>query len=150
MRTYVAYNRFPELAELVEKYLPLDIISDKLCRLVVKAAIKACQTGCGMQELLREDPENSEELQRFSAAVQMAPNKATGKESSPEKDGARPLASEMPGVRFACDERRGRSGRPLHGWLVLQGATGRVAQALCVASGDGHRGSRCETHRAVC
>ncbi len=68
----------PDISPVVRKYLPLDMIENALCRALVKASIQSLEDGRGIQEIIREYDEFSEELQRFAAKVQMAPTKTVG------------------------------------------------------------------------
>ena len=72
----------PELADLIPKYLPLDMISHLECRAFVTAATDSLKTGRTIQEALQEHEDPSGEFQRFAAQVQMSPSKIRGTEFS--------------------------------------------------------------------
>lgn len=74
----------PELGTLARKYLPLDMISDPLCRAVVKASLESAKSGCDVQEVLRNYDDPAGELQQFAAQILMAPAKVKGEETSRE------------------------------------------------------------------
>jgi DNA primase len=74
---------FPQLAPLVRDYLPLSLVSDPLCRAVVKAALESAETGKDLQDVLRAQEDTDGELQSFAARVQMAPSKALGEDFGP-------------------------------------------------------------------
>jgi DNA primase len=74
----------PALAQLIEKYLPLHMISDPDCRRFAEAALELGRTGRPIPETLRASGDASEELLRFAAAVQMAPDRAGSREFSVE------------------------------------------------------------------
>jgi len=73
---------FPEIGSLIGQYLPLDMISDPVCRLIVESSLKAAQKGAAIEEVLRDREEFSGELQRFASQVFMAPTKVQGRETS--------------------------------------------------------------------
>lgn len=72
----------PELAPLVRKYLPLEVLSDSLSAAIVAAALESFETGRNLQEIISEKADASPELQQLAAKVQMAPAKITGNEFS--------------------------------------------------------------------
>ncbi|MFO7871393.1 MAG: DNA primase [Kiritimatiellia bacterium] len=74
----------PELGPLVEKFLPLDMISDAMCRMIAEAALKAGEKGSDIQEVLRESDKDSPRLQQFTARLMMAPLRIKGEETSRE------------------------------------------------------------------
>jgi DNA primase len=73
---------FPEMREVVEQCLPLDMVTDPVCRTVVKAALDSTAEGEDFQRTLNHEQDPSGELQRFAAQIQMAPNKSTGRETA--------------------------------------------------------------------
>jgi DNA primase len=74
----------PALAELVRKYLPLEVISDPVCRVLADACLRAAEAGQELQEALSGEEDPSGEIQRLGAQVQLAPAKITGREYSRE------------------------------------------------------------------
>jgi len=72
----------PELAELVTKYLPLDLISDVVCRELVRVYLEAFSSGGELLDVLRSREDLSGELQRLAAQVELAPTKVGGREFS--------------------------------------------------------------------
>ncbi len=77
-------SKFPALANLVRKYVPLDIILDPMCKAMAKALLVAVETGRDVQDLLREESDQSGELQRFASELLIMPDKMKGTESSLE------------------------------------------------------------------
>ena len=73
---------FPDLGPLIRDYLPLSLISDPLCRAVIKAALESTEAGKDLQDVLREQEDPDGELQTFAARVQMAPSKVIEREFS--------------------------------------------------------------------
>lgn len=69
-----------DLGPLVEKYLPLDMVSDSLCRAVIKASLESLKNGRDIQDVLHDHDDPSGELQKFAASVEMAPTKVVGRE----------------------------------------------------------------------
>jgi len=78
----VHIDESPDTADLVAKYLRLDIITDPDCRSLIRMALESAKDGRPLQDLLREDDGTSEALETFAVQVQMAPSKITGKEFS--------------------------------------------------------------------
>ena len=74
----------PEAGSLVQEFLPLDMISDDLCRALVTAALQAWETGRDLGDVLRESTPPLPGLQEFSAQVRMAPTKTKGMEATAE------------------------------------------------------------------
>jgi len=74
----------PEIADLVPKYLPFDMITHSDCRAFAMAAVESLRTGKDVQEILNDREDPSGELQRFAAQVQMSPSKIRGSEFSRE------------------------------------------------------------------
>ena len=69
----------PEIADLVDRYLPLDMLKDDACRSIAEASLAAKETGDRIVELLaKAETGTSGELLRFAAAVQSAPTKIRG------------------------------------------------------------------------
>jgi DNA primase len=77
-------NQFPALADLVRKYLPLEIFSDPACRAIAKASLAAAKEERDVQDILRDEPDQSGELQRFAAELLVLPDRMKGTETSIE------------------------------------------------------------------
>ncbi|MDI6775304.1 MAG: hypothetical protein QME60_07945, partial [Verrucomicrobiota bacterium] len=73
---------FPEMRVAVERYLPIEMIEDPVCRTVVRCALQALVDGVDVQEMLNREEDRTGELQRFAAQILMAPSKTIGAESS--------------------------------------------------------------------
>jgi DNA primase len=74
----------PELAGLIEAFLPLDMIRDTSCRLIAQAALEQQRAGTSIASFLQDIEDPSGELHRLAAAVQMAPDKIVGRDMSRE------------------------------------------------------------------
>jgi DNA primase len=74
----------PGMAALVEEFLPLDMIRDTACRLIVQAALEQQRTGTPIAAFLQDMDDPNGELQRLAAAVQMAPERIMGREATHE------------------------------------------------------------------
>jgi DNA primase len=74
----------PGMAALVEEFLPLDMIRDTACRAIVQAALEQQRTGTPIAACLQNIDDAGGELQRLAAAVQMAPERIMGRESTHE------------------------------------------------------------------
>jgi DNA primase len=72
----------PELIPLIENYLPLNMFTDPDCRRFAEAALELARSGRPIPETLRSGENASEELLRFAAAAQMAPDRAGSREFS--------------------------------------------------------------------
>lgn len=72
----------PEAGALVQEYLPLDMISDDMCRALATNALQAWETGRDLGEVLRESDPPLPGMQEFAAQVRMAPTKTQGKEAT--------------------------------------------------------------------
>ncbi|MCX7590650.1 MAG: hypothetical protein N2255_03375, partial [Kiritimatiellae bacterium] len=71
----VHVNECPEIGVLVEKYLPLEMITDANCRKIATLALRASRSGKDVQDLLREAEDPDGELGRLAAQLLMAPSK---------------------------------------------------------------------------
>jgi DNA primase len=71
-----------EVVDLVEAFLPLDMIRDRHCRLLIQAAIEKRRSGTEIQAFLADIEDRDGEMQRLAAAVQMAPERVVGRELS--------------------------------------------------------------------
>ena len=74
----------PELAELVNEYLPLEMLSNSFCRKFVEASLKSLKTGQPLHEIVNAEDDSSREFQRFAVSVLEAPSKIKGVEFSRE------------------------------------------------------------------
>ena len=72
----------PELVSLVQKHLPLDMLSDPLCRAVAEAALTSSESARDILAILREREDFGDEAVSFAAALQMTPSKIVGSETS--------------------------------------------------------------------
>jgi len=99
-----------ELGPLVEKYLPLEMISDPVCRDIVRAALDSAVSGRGIQDIVRDYADPSEELQRLAAEVQAAPNRLS--EDVTHVDAARDLILRIWRGRFQTERRALRDAAP--------------------------------------
>ena len=72
----------PELADLVDEYLPLDMLASPMCRAIIQASIRSLREGIPLQQVLHEQKDESGEFQRLAAQVQMAPTKIKGVDTS--------------------------------------------------------------------
>ena len=72
----------PELADLVEKYLPMDMFSSTQCRRFIEATLRSRHEGRALEEVLRDVVDPTGEFQRFRAAVEFAPSKIRDEEMS--------------------------------------------------------------------
>jgi DNA primase len=75
---------YPSLVGLVRKYLPLDMLSDPVCRNVVAACVAAVEKGEDLHAALQDFGDESGETQSLAASAQMAPVKIKGNEKAPE------------------------------------------------------------------
>ena len=57
----------PELSHLVQKYLPLDMVTDSLCRQVLKACLQAVETKKEVMDVISELDNEERDLSRFAA-----------------------------------------------------------------------------------
>ena len=74
----------PSVAALVRKYLPLDMISDPICRVVAEAALQCDATGRDLHNVLRDRDDPGGEAQRFAAALMAAPSRVKGTDVAPD------------------------------------------------------------------
>lgn len=75
----------PVVIQLLLKFLPMDVISYPLCREVIDATLSSFEHGRSGQDIICEVENPSEELKRFAARIQMAPEKLVGAEFSREE-----------------------------------------------------------------
>ena len=72
---------FPDTAAVVRHFLNLDILTDPMCRTMLRALTSA---PAGQVNLMAELADEDEECQRLAAQIQMAPPKIVGGDVSPE------------------------------------------------------------------
>jgi DNA primase len=75
----------PALGELVEGYLPSDMLLDGQCAAIVACAMEAHADGVGLMSVIREHDDEEGTLGRFATELQMAPSRVVGVDSSREK-----------------------------------------------------------------
>ncbi|MBL7115894.1 MAG: DNA primase [Kiritimatiellae bacterium] len=71
---------FPVMAELVEKYLPLEMLQDEMCRATVQACIQAWRDGVLIEEIAADADVATPGIAAFVAEIQKAPPKVGGRE----------------------------------------------------------------------
>jgi DNA primase len=74
----------PELADLVEKYLPMAMLSSSQCRRFVETALRSRHEGRALGEALQEVVDPAGDFQRFRAAIEFAPSKIRDEDMSHE------------------------------------------------------------------
>lgn len=74
----------PGVISLLRNYLPLEMITSPLCRQVIEASLNSFEQGNGGRDVLIGAENPSDELKRFAAGIQMAPEKLVGDEFSRE------------------------------------------------------------------
>jgi len=74
----------PEIAGLIKKYLPLEMIQHPFCRAFVRACLESLETGRTIQDVMLDADDKAGTLQSFAAGIFMAPTKITGQETSHE------------------------------------------------------------------
>ncbi len=72
----------PEVADLVNGFLPLELVTDPVCRQIVAASLEARRVGRDITEVLHGSSAVDEdgEIKRLAAAVLMAPSRVPGSE----------------------------------------------------------------------
>ncbi|MEI6971369.1 MAG: DNA primase [bacterium] len=68
----------PSIAGLVTKYLPLDIITDKQCAALIRAAADAVNSGANVMSVISERDDSDGTLSMLAAELQMAPVRTVG------------------------------------------------------------------------
>ncbi len=68
----------PSLANLVKTYLPLSMVGNPVCREIVEAAMKACETEEDIMTVISECDSENRDLSKIAAAALAAPPKARG------------------------------------------------------------------------
>lgn len=71
-----------EILEVVKRFLPIGLISSPLCRNFVSALFTAYATGQNLQDVIREQDDDTGSLQRFAAKIQLSPVRVAGTEYS--------------------------------------------------------------------
>ncbi len=74
----------PAIVRLVERYLPLSMLSDPDCRAVMQAALESVREERPVQEILYSHPDASGDLGAFYSGLLLAPAKVKGDEVSCE------------------------------------------------------------------
>ena len=74
---------FPELIPLIEHFLPLEMITNKACRMFTEATLESQQKGLSLQEILNKHDQEGD-FQQFAAKMQMAPDRSRGTEFTRE------------------------------------------------------------------
>ncbi|MBN1672550.1 MAG: DNA primase [Kiritimatiellae bacterium] len=72
----------PAMAALVERYLPLEMISDTSCRTLLRCVLETARTGEELATALDEIDDEQRSLSAFAAKLQMSPEKVRGDEFS--------------------------------------------------------------------
>lgn len=70
----------PALASLIDKYLPLDMVSHPHCVAVLRAAVEAIKTGQNVMSVILERDNTDGNLSQLAAELQMAPVKTISAE----------------------------------------------------------------------
>jgi DNA primase len=71
----------PDICAMIEEYLPLDMMTDAICRDIVEQCIE--QQDSGKPPVIDMTDEEKDEVVRLSAGLQMSPDKLIGEDSSP-------------------------------------------------------------------
>lgn len=90
------------LAELVRAYLPLDLITDPLCRRIVRLCLESLQGKRDLMSLVAEQDDEAGDLSRFAARMLAAPSKVKGNMSTNEES----VKSLVLGIRVDALRRR--------------------------------------------
>lgn len=78
----VHFDEHPELVVRVQHYLPLELVTDPLCRTLVRGVLEAAKNGWDLQDALRDPGDESGEAQRYAAQLVAEPVKVKGGEVS--------------------------------------------------------------------
>lgn len=73
---------FPELGELVKKYLKLEMITDPACRAFLASCLESAGSGKTLQDVLHDADGGEGQIQGFAAKMLMSPTKIMGTEVS--------------------------------------------------------------------
>jgi DNA primase len=73
----------PAVRDFVRDYLPLNMLSDPLCRRIVELSLRSMELGEPLQSLLLDEEDPNGFLQRFAAQLFDTPSKTVGREFSP-------------------------------------------------------------------
>ncbi|MBU4199463.1 MAG: DNA primase [Verrucomicrobia bacterium] len=90
------------LTEWVRTYLPLDLISDALCRQMIQLCLEAVPSKRDLMSLVAERDNDARDLSRFAAQVLAAPSKVKGDMSTNEES----VKSLILGIRTDSLRRR--------------------------------------------
>lgn len=91
-----------ELAGLVRKYLPLDLVADLPCRQVIQACLQAEQSKRDVMSIIAEQDNEERDLSRFVAQTLAAPSKIKSDFATREES----VKSLILGIRTAALQRR--------------------------------------------
>lgn len=92
----------PELAGLVRKYLPLDLVTDPPCRQVIQACLQAEQNKRDVMSIIAEQDNEERDLSRFVAQALAAPAKIKSDFATREES----VKSLILGIHTAALQRR--------------------------------------------
>lgn len=92
----------PSLANLVRTYLPLEMVTDPVCRQIVQAAIESSETGGDILSMVSKRDTEERELSRFAARILAAPAKVKGGVATNEES----VQSLILGIRTGAIQRR--------------------------------------------
>ncbi|MFH1477345.1 MAG: DNA primase [Verrucomicrobiota bacterium] len=92
----------PELAGLVRKYLPLELVTDLSCRQVIQACLQAEQNKRDVMSIIAEQDNEERDLSRFVAQALAAPAKIKSDFATREES----VKSLILGIRTAALQRR--------------------------------------------
>ncbi|MBC8453513.1 DNA primase [PVC group bacterium] len=70
----------PELAELIKKYLPLEMMRDENCRMLVSATLEAQSTGKDISDVINALETENDVLSNFVQELEKSPSKAGKRE----------------------------------------------------------------------
>ena len=79
----------PALVGLIEQYLPLSLITDKLCRAFVDAAVRSAHAGGDLMQAIADHDDTEQSLASFAASLFSAPSRS-GRDTS-QQDAIREL-----------------------------------------------------------
>ena len=70
------------MAETVRSHLPPEMIKNPMCRRMLTTCLDAIESRRPIHDVIHDAADDDGTFKQFAAAVQMAPNKVTGKEFS--------------------------------------------------------------------
>jgi DNA primase len=76
---------YPEVAALIEEYLPIEMVKNKTCRHLITCAIDAAKHNSDLLEELLAEGEDAAEVLAYAEKLISAPLKVKGKEYAPEE-----------------------------------------------------------------